>query len=110
MLRRSITITRLGAFQSQSGGQSQRASSTTVNILATVSPMSPGQVQAAFASTQGRTSYRVVSASRMYPFSASTPDRLSIDGENYECRNVTKSANNVKPHYAAIFTSLVGVS
>lgn len=106
-LRHAVTLNRLGAPGAFSGGSSERAATTQVLIQATVSPMSPDAVKAAFESTQGRSSYSVVSSCQMFPFSSDTPDSLEIDGETFECRSCVHTNNGVQPHYTAIFTSLV---
>ena len=106
MLRRLWILNRMGANVA-SGNGFTRAAPSTVNIQATVSPLSPDAVKSAFEITQGRSTYKIVTVSPMNDFQSAQPDSIIIDGQVYECRNVTKSDNRVQPHYTGLFTSKV---
>jgi hypothetical protein len=99
--RRDLEVTRPAGGEYVEGVYQEGATSS-LTIQASVQPLSGRQLQALPEGRRNRESYRLFSDQGLRPYDGQNPDRVLIDGHEFEVFSVSPWQNGILPHFDMI--------
>lgn len=106
--RKTLEVTRFTAGL-RDKGQWQEGTPSNFNITASVQPLKPREMEMLPEARRNSQSYRLYTDTLLKTVNkvnGISPDKVEIDGENFEVFSVGHWQNNIIPHYKVIVIKL----
>lgn len=101
---RTLTVRRMagGEYSSTTGLWTSQVESSTFEIECSVQPLGPRQMQALPEGRRNRQSWEIWTDTTLNTVESQNPDRIVIDGSDFEVYSVSPWKNDVLPHYEIV--------